>query len=258
MASARRAGPLGWISDGDTVSLYLDVAETGNPASGIASVIASTNVPGYGPMTFTMTAGNWTVRGQQFNYRSDPVAISAGFPAQVLTVNAAATDNAGNSTSRDFAVTVDDTGPTGTAINSTNKAGGTAGRAEQGDTITYTFNEAMDPESFITGWDGSARNVTPYINSATTTGGDTVTIPAIGALGTVTLGNTGYVTRTRAFTNSTMTMTGNTITVVLGTPSGATGTVFTAGDMRWTPSAAASDLGHVHGAGLELGNDVEF
>ena len=32
-----------------------------------------------------------------------------------------------------------------------NRAGGIAGRAEQGDIITYTWNEPIDPESLLSG-----------------------------------------------------------------------------------------------------------
>ena len=41
-------------------------------------------------------------------------------------------------------------------MTSANEAGGTVGRAEQGDSITYTWNEPIDPESLLPGWNGGS------------------------------------------------------------------------------------------------------
>ena len=60
------------------------------------------------------------------------------------------------------------------------------------------------------------------------------------SLGSVALGG-NYVTANRTFTNSSMVMSGSTITITLGTASGATrrGANST---MVWTPAAGATDL----------------
>ena len=60
-------------------------------------------------------------------------------------------------------------------------------------------------------------------------------------IGLVRLGGTGYTGSTVSFTNSTMTTSGNTITVVLGTPSGAVATAVVVSSMSWTPSNTATD-----------------
>ena len=141
-------------------------------------------------------------------------------------------------------VTVDNTVPTASDIQTANN-GSIVGRAEAGDTITYTFSEAMDPNSILSGWTGSATSVTLHLNNVG--GGDTVTVfdsanTSQLNLGSVDLSRAGYTTAAVFFSNSTMTMTGSTITIVLGTPNGATKTVANTGAMVWSPSIAATDL----------------
>ncbi len=41
-------------------------------------------------------------------------------------------------------------------MTSADRAGGTVGLAEQGDSITYTWNEPIDPESLLPGWNGGS------------------------------------------------------------------------------------------------------
>jgi hypothetical protein len=60
-------------------------------------------------------------------------------------------------------------------------------------------------------------------------------------LGVVRLGATGYTVTSVDFTNSTMTISGSTVTVVLGTPSGAVGSAVVTSNTRWNPSTVATD-----------------
>lgn len=238
---ATTTGALNHFRQGDTVYVYANVTDSGNPASGVASVNASVTVPGYGVMSIPLTAGTYNQRGVTYNYRSAAQPIPNPFPDQTLGVDVVAADNAGNSTTKSFSVYVDNTAPTATNIQTANKAGGQAGKAEQGDTITYTFSEAMDPDSILAGWDGSAQTLTMRL--ADSSSGDSLQVYGGSVrLGTVNLGNTGYTSSNINFSNSTMTMIGNTVVVTLGTPSGTPGTVGTSGTMVWTPSTYAADL----------------
>ena len=241
-------GALGYISQGDTVYLYLNVNDSGNPASGVASVSASVNVPGYGTLTLPLTAGNYTHRGITYNYRSAAQALPIPFAEQTLPVTVTATDNASNSTNQNLSVVVDNTAPTATNIQTTNRAGGTQSRAEAGDTIVDTFSEAIDPESIQAGWNGTSTAVRLRL-IAGGTGNDTVQIWNSGnsaqlPLGTVNLARTDYInTGTASFASSTMVLSGNTLTVTLGgTPTGGTPTTAAGtANMIWTPSGAATD-----------------
>jgi hypothetical protein len=76
-------------------------------------------------------------------------------------LHALATDLAGNTTATVVAGrVVDNTPPTGTNVEATNAAGGTAGRPEAGDVIAYTFSEPLKPSSVLAGWTGAATTVT--------------------------------------------------------------------------------------------------
>jgi hypothetical protein len=245
----RLNGPLGYIKQGDTVYLYLNVNDTGNPASGVATVNASVTVPGFGTATLPMTAGSYTVRGQTYNYRSAAQATPPTLPEQTLNVDVTATDNAGNTSNTTIPVVVDNSAPSATDIQTTNKAGGTPSLAEAGDTIVYTFSEPIDPETILAGWNGSSQAMRVRL-IAGGAGNDTVQLWNSGntaqlPLGTINLNRTDYInTGTATFGSSTMVLSGNTLTVTLGgAPTGGTPT--TAGgtqNMVWTPAATATDL----------------
>lgn len=156
-----------------------------------------------------------------------------------------ATDNAGNTTASTLqtSIRVDNTVPTATDIQTVNS--GISGRATTGDQVIYTFSEAMQPASILAGWTGASTNVTVRLNNVG--GGDRLLVynaanSAATNLGTVNTGNNGYVTANRTFTTSTMVMSGNVVTVTLGTPSGGTNTVAGNATLTWTPLAAMLDL----------------
>jgi hypothetical protein len=142
---------------------------------------------------------------------------------------------------------IDNTKPSAASLTTTNKVGGTVGLAEAGDAITFTFSEAMDPTSILATWDGTAATaVTLQLLNANGQGGDRVQIwDAANAtqlpLGTVRLGATGYTTTSITYSNSSMSVVGNAIRVVLGTPSAASSTAVVSSNTKWTPSNVATD-----------------
>jgi chitinase len=191
-----------------------------------------------------------------------------GYDLRALT-----TDNAGNSTASSLVVNrvVDNTAPTGTNIQSSN-GGATAGKAEQSDTITFTFSEQIAPASVLAGWNGSATNVTVrMVGSATNTtltvwdNANTTQLPFSSS--SVTLNGT-YIQsgKTVNFATSSMVQSGSTITITLGTPDGPApwrNTVVLAGQMSWPTSSTMTDVaGNPLTAGTvsesQPPNDVEF
>jgi len=76
-------------------------------------------------------------------------------------LRAIATDVAGNVSTSAVLVNrvVDNTAPTATNIQATNRAGGTVGRPEQGDVVTYTCSEPMKAASILAGWGGASTSV---------------------------------------------------------------------------------------------------
>jgi len=179
---------------------------------------------------------------------------AASFPADgAYTIRAKATDGMGTvSTVASTTFTIDKTAPTGSDIQTTNKVGGTNGKAEVGDTMTWTFSEAIDPATILAGWNGASTNVVLRLNDGGP-GNDTVTVfdstnTTQLSLGSTSMARTDYVTGNVTFgatvTASTMVMSGATVTITLGTVSNGVlvTTAAGTGKMAWTPSAAALDL----------------
>lgn len=237
-------GLAGAIRQGGTYRIYANVADAGDPATGVSTVTANASSLTTGATAIPLTAGSFTVGGVTYGYRSAQLTASNPLAAGSKAFTVTATDGAGNSSgAASFSATVDNTVPTGADVQVTN-GGGTVGRPEAGDRVVFTFSEAIDPEFVLAGWSGGSTGVTVRLTN--NAGGDRLVIrnaanSANLPFGTVFLTNTGYVTTTRDFTASTMVMSGSTVVITLGTPSGATGTVTTASTSTWTPSSTVVD-----------------
>ncbi len=180
------------------------------------------------------------------------------------TAVATQADTSGNiGTSAPSTFKVDTTAPTAVSISGENKAGGTAGKIEAGDTLTYTYSEAMSSTSLWSGWDGSSTAV--HIKFAGS-GNDTITVLTTADATSIKLGsvatNGDYVSATTTF-NATMALSadGTTVVVTLGTPSNVTASANPGRNMSWTPSASAKDLaGNAASttAYTETATDVDF
>ncbi len=242
----------GRIRQNATYYVYANASDTGNPASGIATVRADVSAITTGQTAAALSAGSFTAQGTSYNYRSAALTANAvlteGAKSYSLTLN----DNASNSrVQTGYSVTVDNTAPSATDIQAAN-GGATVGRAEAGDTLVYTFSEAMDPDTIASGWTASgAQNVVLRLVDGGL-GNDTVQIwnaanTAQLPLGSVDLGRIDYIlTGTATFgasgTASAMTMSGSAVTITLGTAGGSgTNTAAGNGTMTWTPSATPTD-----------------
>lgn len=166
----------------------------------------------------------------------------------------------------------------------TANAGGTAGRAEAGDTVALTYSEPVEPESILVGWTGGPTPVVVRVTTGTALLGgllgqneglqvfnaaNSTLLP----LGTVDLKQpyvaktlfllSGEMTFGAGGTPSQMSISGGTVTVVLGTRAGNNAlTVTTPGAMSWGPSTTPYDraANAVSGAvaGESGAGDVEF
>jgi len=235
-----------FIRQGGTYYVYANVTDAG---SGVATVRANVSSVTTGQTSVALVAGSYSIGGVSYNYRSASLTANAVLTAGSKAYTITATDVATNSvTQGGFSVTVDNTQPAGSAIATTNVGGGVVGRPDLGDTMTLTFTEQIDPQSALAGWTGATTSVVVRITQ--NGGGDTLTVRDAGnaaqlPLGSVNLGGTNYVTTTRDFgatgTASTMTQSGASITIVLGTPSGAVATQASNTTMVWTPVATVTD-----------------
>jgi hypothetical protein len=177
----------------------------------------------------------------------------------IYDVRAIATDGAGNQTTSAAVTsrTVDNTAPTAADVQAAN-GGSTAGKIQQGDSITFTYSEAMAPASIVSGWTGTSRSVIVHVDDITQASkgldrlsvwdtNDTtlinVTADPTGLNGNGVHLNGDYVSANTSF-NATMVMSGSTVTVTLGTLRSGTVNVAAAAaaTMTWYPSGAATDL----------------
>ncbi|MDP9326994.1 MAG: hypothetical protein M3P10_02180 [Actinomycetota bacterium] len=225
--------------------VYAQITDGGNPASGVNT--ATTNVCTITTASCTTVAlvpGSYTVSGLTYNYRSASTTSDAGLTAGAKTYTVTAVDVATNSSGAvSFSVVGDITAPAGSDIQTANTSGGTVGKAEAGDTVTFTFTEAMDPGSILAAWSGSATSVTVTLTNSACGSNDSISVNGVN-LGAPCLGGQTYVSTTRTFNASSMVMNaaGTVVTVTLGTASGATGTQASNTTATWTPSASALDV----------------
>jgi hypothetical protein len=239
----------GRIRQGGQFYVYAQIDDGGNPAAGVGTVTADVSAFSNGGATVPMNAGSFSVGGVLYNFRSAQRTATAGLAAGIRTYAFTMADVAvpvHAQTQTGFTVTIDNTGPSPLDWTSTNKVGGTVGLAEPGDSVTYTWSEPIDPESLVAGWNGGSPT-TVAARISFNGGGNgrfrirnaagTTTLP----FGTVYLGR-NYVIASVNFMSSTITMLGNTVTVVLGTPaSPAAIRVTSAGTTTWRGSAGAYD-----------------
>jgi hypothetical protein len=123
---------------------------------------------------------------------------------------------------------------------------GQAGRPETGDELVLTFAGPVDPTVIVAGWAGWATAVTVRFEGA---GDDVLSVrdpsdgSALSELGTIQA-NRDWATSAE-FTSSQMTLSGNTITILLGTLSGTVRRDPSAKALVWTtPYGTATESGH--------------
>ena len=240
----------GFIKQGGTYYVYAQVTDNGNPPGGVSTVTANVSTITTGQTAVSLTAGSYSAGGVSYNYRSASLTANASLSAGTYTYSITSTDVGGHSgTQSGFSVTVDNTAPSASDIQTANN-GSIVGRAQQNDTVTYTFSEPMEPDTILAGWTGASTSVVVHLTNGLLVLDDTMTIYNAAdttqlPLGSVDLGRADYVGGDRTFgasgTASTMVMSGSTITITLGTQSGAATTAGGNGTMTWSPSSTPTD-----------------
>ncbi|HKO39305.1 MAG TPA: hypothetical protein VJU14_13150 [Solirubrobacterales bacterium] len=243
-----QGGVPGYIRQGGTYMVYANVADSGGPASGVSSVTANASTVTTGQSAAALSAGSFSIGGLSYSHRSGTLTANGTLAAGTYNYSLASKDLAGNSrTQSGYTVIVDNTAPTAADVQTTNKASGTVGKAELGDSVTFTFSEPIDPHSILANWTGTATSVVVRISNVT---GDPLTVYNAAnttqlPLGSVAMGRNDYVSANATFgasgTASTMVSSGNAITITLGTASAGPTTAGSTGTMTWTPSASAYD-----------------
>jgi hypothetical protein len=118
----------------------------------------------------------------------------------------------------------------------TQNGGSKIGKAESGDSVTFTFAGTVVPSLVLAGWNGGPTLVTVRFQNSAKNDVLSVRNASSGAtlfpLGFVSLG--GDYSNTADFQWSVMTASGNTVTVVLGVLSGHAKEKAAAAGMVWT------------------------
>lgn len=124
-----------------------------------------------------------------------------------------------------------------TAVAINNKAGGVAGKPENGDTVVLTFSEAANTASM-----GTCNGATNSGTDLLTNDANPDTLTSNGAnlsFGTVALGNNGYFTANKNAKNSTCAWTvGNTILTITVQGVSSVGTIVGSSTATYTPDSA--------------------
>ena len=252
----------------DNTAPTAGLTDPGSPLAGTKTLNATGTDGGSGVANVTIQSAptgtsTWTTictdSSSPYSCSWNTTAVAdGGYDLRAVT-----TDNANNVTYSSTVSNrvVDNTAPTATDIQAANTSGGTAGKPENGDTLTFTFSEQIAPGTIVAGWNGTGTQpvtVTLTANTVAIAGATLVN-------GTISLPGGGYTNgQTIVFSTSTVAQTGATLTVTLG---GADKPQFTrtggAGQMSWPVAAGLTDV-----AGNTLvtpvtknetgGNDAEF
>lgn len=237
-----QGGVAGYVKKSGTYYVYANVTDSGSPASGIASVKADVSALTTGQSAVALLAGSYAVDGDSYNYRSALLTASAGAGAGSKSYALTLADSAANSRVQSFSVAFDNGPFSGSDFETSNASGGTSGKAEQGDTVSFVFNKAPDPGSIVPGWDGSgAKSVT--VSIADSSSNDVLSVGGA-TIGSVALqGNYTTSGKTTTFTGSSVAVGNSTVTIVLGTDSAGNAKSETSKSKPvWTPSASNYDV----------------
>ena len=230
----------GYIKRNGSYYVYADVG--GTPSSVTANVSSITA----GQTAVPLTAGNYTVNGEIYNYRS--AALTSGSTLAAGSASYTITPAGGVATAG--SAVIDIAAPTPVDVQTVNATGGTVGLPQPADSVVFTYSEPIEPCSLVAGWDGlDPVDIVTYMADA---GGSNDTLyfynPATGTqvpLGSVNLGTSkgDYTGSSNAIfgigaTPGTIAVNSYQVTVTLGSLySGSVKTGATADVMRWTGGA---------------------
>jgi hypothetical protein len=249
-------------SGGYTVIASVTDDPSSNPPAGVGTVTGNVSTITAGQTAVAMPASASTFMGLAYTHRSAALTVPAGraagtYPSSSIAANDLATPP-NPATALTFSTVVDGTAPTRTSATVTN--GGTAGRMDAGDTVTYLWSEIVDPESVLAGWTGASTPVTVRVANAGGATGDTLTVRNAAntiqlPLGSLETNVRDFITAATVFggptnaTRSTMAWNAATgaVTITLGPPDTA-GTINTAGSnagrYEWFPQAVFDRAGN--------------
>lgn len=209
-------------------------------ASGVATVVFERSPSG---------TSTWTAIGSASSAPYQSSWPTAAVADGLYDLRATTTDTAGNQSTSALVTVRVQNHPQPSGLTLTNKAGGTSGQPEAGDTVTVTYSGPLVVASLCSGWSGNTTNQTTTGTITITDGGaanDTLTVTSAACgtfrFGTIGLGSAGFAqSGTATFTSSAITWNASTfqLVITLGTQTGTTSRVNAASiTATYTPNPA--------------------
>ena len=202
-------------------------------------IYAGTSATGTAVQTRTATrsGGAWTT------------TLTTALAQGTYTARATQTDAGGNAGAATVTFTVDTTAPTPVAISAANAAGGTRGRLDPGDSITYTFSEPIVPASVLSTFGGGTTSAPVQVFFYNSGSSDYLAV--LDESGQQNVKVDSYVATNASLVTAnvlwpatlTQSADGTSFTITLG-PAPASGvktTVNGAKNMAWTSKAGPAD-----------------
>ncbi len=234
-------GATGYVRAGGNYRVYANVTDPGSPPSKTSSVKANLSALTSGQTAATLSSGSYTVDGVSYNYRSAQLKAGSGVSAGTKSYALTLADGATNSQVQNFSAIVDNGPFAGSAFATANGKGNNSGEPEQGDTVTFTYDDAPEAESLRSSWDGEAESVKVSISDSS--GSETLTVSSTD-LGSVALKG-DYVDsgKTVSFPSSSMILSGNSVVITLSSPSSSSNVNEDSGNRApvWSPSSSVYD-----------------
>lgn len=242
-------GTVDAVRQGATFYVYANATDSGNPASGVASVTASVGTIAT-VSSAAMTSGSWTVGGTTYGWRSALLTAKSPLASGSYSWSAGATDSGGNAGSATSdSVSVDNTSFDGDNLTYTDN--GTVNKLDTGDVLRFVYTKGVDPNSIVAGWDGTATTVKAAVYDAAVYGtasdlvavGNTALTVQI-PVGTWYLGGDYINASQTTIFNATMAASGSDVVVTLGTVASNSSALKTASLPAlgsWTVMAGATD-----------------
>lgn len=224
-------------------SVTLTASSTDTGGSGVANVKFQRSAAG---------ANTWTDLCTDTTSAYTCSWNTATVPEGLYDLRTLATDNAGNAETSTVVTNrrIDNFVPSASDVQTAN-GGATPGVIQAGDTMTLTYSEEIDPASIIAGWDGTGSQSVFLVFTHNKNGDRVLFYSGVSPYPVLPLAtgvgvdlNADYVPNGGVTFNGTLTRSGRSFTLTIGTSTGgvANATAPAAAAMQWFPSSVAKDF----------------
>jgi hypothetical protein len=150
---------VGNISPGQRYQVYAQVADQGNPPSGVQSVTADVSSLSGSGASATLTAGSYTIGAATYNYRSPDQTASRNLGSGPKPYSLTMTDALSQASTQSFTVS---SGPqcAPESFATSNGQHSQKKKVDSEDEVVYDFTTPIDTRSIISYWTGGGVGVT--------------------------------------------------------------------------------------------------